>query len=52
MVKYNQENMEKVAGKIVDGWDMDTLTNFAKFSLIITYKKDKKAFEEACEEVE
>ncbi len=52
MVKHNQENIEKVAGKIVDGWDIDTLVNFAKDSLIETYKKDKKAFEESCEDLE
>ncbi len=52
MVKHNRENMKKVANKIVDGWDMDTLVNFAKDSLIETYKKDKKAFAEACEDVE
>ncbi len=46
MVKYNQEDMKKVATKVVEGWEMKALINFAEDTLIEKYEGDKKAFEE------
>ena len=45
MIEYNEENMEKLARKVVDDWDMDTLMNFAIERIYANYKNNKCDFE-------
>jgi len=40
----NEENCEKLAQAIVDGWDLETLKLFAYEHMRDTYKVDKEAF--------
>jgi len=40
----NQSNIEVLASAVVDGWDQETLIQFARDSLKQTYQTDMKQF--------
>jgi len=41
---HNQTNIEALAGAVVDGWEQETLIQFAWDSLKQTYQTDMKQF--------
>jgi len=43
-MKYNDENIEKLAQEVIDSWDMSTLMNMALKKLINDYKEDEELF--------
>jgi len=43
-MENNEENCEKLAQAIVDGWDLETLKLYAYENMRDTYKVDKEAF--------
>jgi len=43
-MKYNQENIEKLAKVVVDSWDMKALVQFAIDRLIEAYVTDEEAY--------
>ena len=45
MVENNIENREKLAGEVVDSWDMDTLIDFAKQELMLNYSVSDEDFQ-------
>jgi hypothetical protein len=44
MTENNDVNRERLATKIVEDWDIDTLTDFAISSLISQYESSEFAF--------
>ena len=47
-MKYNEENIKKLAKAIIDAWDMKGLESFAISQLEEIYRKDKQSFTEDC----
>lgn len=43
-MEYNRENCRKLAQEVVEGWDMDTLLNFAVDTLESAYRNNSDAF--------
>lgn len=43
-VEHTAENVEKLAGDIVEGWDMDDLINYAVATLTNHYMNDEEYF--------
>lgn len=50
-MEYNKENCRKLAIFVVDGWDMDTLLNFAVDTLEEAYKHNSDSFHDDVESV-
>jgi len=48
-MKYNEENMGRLAKVVVDSWDMKTLQQYAIEKLVETYEDFKECFEEDAE---
>ena len=47
-MKYNQENIKRLAKVVVDSWDIKTLIQFAIDKLIWSYEADEEAFNQDC----
>ena len=45
MVEYSEENMNKLAQKVVEGWDINTLMQYAIDQVEENYKNNKGDFE-------
>lgn len=51
-MKYNEENMGRLAEVVVDSWDMKALQQYAIDKLVETYEDFKECFEEDAENFE
>ena len=48
-MKRTEKNIEKLAGDVLDGWDMDTLQCYALDRLIEAYTENKQLFNDDVE---
>lgn len=49
MKTHNADNVETLANDVVDGWDMDTLIDYATTALVNYYMNNEAAFHKDCE---
>ncbi|NVM18024.1 MAG: hypothetical protein HWN80_09925 [Candidatus Lokiarchaeota archaeon] len=47
-MEYNDENRERLAVKVAEGWDHKELFSYAVLNLMETYDKSKQAFKVDC----
>ena len=47
-MKHDDENIKRLSVVVVDGWDQETLIQFAIDKLVEAYEADKEAFDNDC----
>jgi hypothetical protein len=50
-VEHNEENIEKLAQFVVDGFDLDTLMGIAKDNIEYNYRNNPKLFQREWDEL-
>jgi hypothetical protein len=50
-LKHNKENCRKLAQEVVEGWEMDTLLNFAVDTLEASYIHNSDCFHDDVESI-
>jgi hypothetical protein len=50
-MEHNDENIERLAVKVAEGWDHKELFSYAVLNLMETYNQDKQAFNDDCKNV-